>query len=54
MAKISSTHNCEVHIPGLPTVLIGHIMPDMTTASPFGIRILYKAGCKVVFDDDKC
>jgi hypothetical protein len=29
-------------------------MPDMTTASLFGIRILCKAGCKVVFDNEKC
>ena len=29
-------------------------MPDMTTASLFGIRILCKAGCTVIFDDDKC
>jgi hypothetical protein len=29
-------------------------MPDMTTASLFGIHILCKAGCKVLFDDNKC
>jgi hypothetical protein len=29
-------------------------MPDITTASLFGIRILCKAGCKVVFDDATC
>jgi hypothetical protein len=33
---------------------MGHIMPDMTTASLLGIRILFKAGCKVVFDDKNC
>ena len=52
--KITSSHVCDIRIPGLPTVLTGHIMPDMTTASLFGIRILCKAGCKVVFDDEKC
>ena len=52
--KIVSSHICDVRIPGLPTILTGHIMPDMTTASLFGIHILCKAGCKVVFDDDKC
>jgi hypothetical protein len=52
--RIHSSHICDVHIPGLPTVLTGHIMPDMTTASLFGIRILCKARCKVTFDDDKC
>jgi hypothetical protein len=52
--KIKSTHICEIVIPGLPKVLTGHIMPDMTTASLFGICILCKAGCKVLFDDNKC
>jgi hypothetical protein len=51
--KIKSMHICDIVIPGLPTILTGHIMPDMTTASLFGIRILCKAGCKVLFDDDK-
>jgi hypothetical protein len=36
--KIKSTHICDVTIPGLPTVLMGQIMPDMTMASLFGIR----------------
>ena len=52
--KIKSMHNCNVMIPGLPTVLTGHIMPDMTTASLFGIMVLCKAGCQVFFDDDEC
>jgi len=52
--KIKSMHTCDIVIPGLPKVLTGHIMPDMTTASLFGIRILCKAGCEVLFDDDKC
>jgi hypothetical protein len=51
---IMSTHVWDVKNPGLPTVLTGHILPDMTTASLFGIRILCKAGCTVVFDNDKC
>jgi hypothetical protein len=33
---------------------MGHIMPDMTSASLFGIRVLCKAGCMIVFDDNKC
>jgi hypothetical protein len=49
-----SMHVCNVIIPGLPTVLASHILPDMTTASLFGIRILCKAGCTVVFKNDKC
>ena len=51
---IMSMHICNVKIPGLPTVLTGHILPDMTKASLFGICILCKAGCTVVFDNDKC
>jgi hypothetical protein len=53
-SKVTSTHICDIHIPGLPTVLTGHIVPGITMASLIGIRILCKAGCKVVFDDEKC
>ncbi len=49
-----STHVCNLTFPGLPTVLMGHIMPDMTSASLFGIRVLCKARCTVIFDDNKC
>jgi hypothetical protein len=52
--KIVSTHICDVDITGLPHKLIGHIVPDMKTASLLGICILCKAGCKVIFDDEKC
>jgi len=34
-------------------VLTGHIVPGITMASLIRIRILCKAGCKVVFDDEK-
>ncbi len=50
--NIESTHVYNVMIPGLPSVLTGHIMPDMTTASFFGIRVLCNAGCQVLFDDN--
>ena len=53
-SKVTSTHICDIYIPGLPTVLTGHIVPGITMASLIGIRILCKAGCKVVFDDEKC
>ena len=53
-SKVTSTHICDITIPGLPTVLTGHIVPGITMASLIGIRILCKAGCKVVFDDKKC
>jgi hypothetical protein len=52
-SKIKSTHVCDVMILGLPMILTGYIMPDMTTASLFGIRVLWKAGCQVLFDDNK-
>ena len=52
--QIKSTHISHIDIPGLPTTLTGHIVPNLAIASLFGIRVLCKAGCKVVFDDDKC
>ena len=52
--QVQSTHICDIAIPGLPTTLTGHIVPDLTVASLFGIRVLCKAGCKVVFNRDKC
>ncbi len=52
--KIISTHICDVKIPGLPVTLTGHIVPDMKMASLLGIRILCKAGCEVIFDDQQC
>ena len=52
-SKVSLTHICDINIPGLPTVLTGYIIPGITMASLIGIRILCKAGCKVVFDNKK-
>ena len=52
--KVKSSHVCDIEIPGLPTVLTGHIVPSLTVASLIGIRPLCKAGCKVLFDDKKC
>ena len=51
--KVKSPHVYDIEIPGLPTVLMGHIVPSLTIASLIGIRPLCKAGCKVVFDDKK-
>jgi hypothetical protein len=53
-SKIVSTHICDITIPGLPTILTGHIIPGITMASLIGIRILCKAVCKVTFDNKKC
>ena len=49
--KVKSSHVCDIEIHGLPTVLMGHIVPLLTVASLIGICPLCKAGCKVVFDD---
>jgi hypothetical protein len=52
--KVRSTHVCDITIPGLPTVLTGHIIPSVTIASLIGIYLLCKVGCKVIFDNEKC
>ena len=53
--KVVSTHVCDIKIPGLvPTMLTGHIIPSLKVASQIGIRLLCKAGCKVVFNNEKC
>ena len=52
--KVLSTHTCDIRIPGLPTVLTGHIVPGIKMASLFGIRVLCNAGCTVIFDAEKC
>jgi hypothetical protein len=33
---------------------MGHIMLDMTSASQFGIRVLCKVGCTVIFNGNEC
>jgi hypothetical protein len=52
--EVMSTHMCEVNISGLLDTLTGHIIPESSVASLFGIRVLTAAGCKVRFDDLKC
>ncbi len=52
--QIRSTHVCNIQIHGLPTMLLGHIVPSLSIASLIGIRLLCQAGCKVIFDDRKC
>ena len=37
--KVKLSHICDVTIPGLPFVLTGHIVPNMTMASLLGIRV---------------
>jgi hypothetical protein len=48
--EVLSTHECDVNIVGLPTVLTGHIILELSIASLFGIRVLMEAGCKVRFN----
>jgi hypothetical protein len=52
--QVVSTHMCDIHIDGLPFVLMGHIIPDLSIASLFGIRVLTEAGCEVTFTDKEC
>jgi hypothetical protein len=51
---VKSTHICNLEIPGVPHVLEGHIVPELTVASLVGIRILCKLGCTVLFTDTAC
>jgi len=44
----------DIIIPGLPTMLVGHIVPELSIASLFGIRVLTAAGCTLKFDIEKC
>jgi hypothetical protein len=52
--RVMSTHMCDIVIPGLPTTLIGHIVPELSIASLFGIQVLVEAGCMIKFDNKKC
>jgi hypothetical protein len=51
---IKSTHVCDLEIPGLPYVLEGHIVPDLTVALLIGIQKSCKMGCIIVFTDTAC
>jgi hypothetical protein len=52
--RVMSTHMCDIIIPGLPTTLVGHIVPELSIASLFGIRVLTEAGYTLKFDIEKC
>jgi hypothetical protein len=52
--QVMSTHMCDIKIDGLPFVLTGHIISDLSIASLFGIHILTKAGCEVTFNKKLC
>ncbi len=51
---VKMTHVSNFKLPGLPTILEGHIVPDLAVASLVGIRILCKAGCIVIFTKTAC
>jgi hypothetical protein len=53
-SKVKSTHTCNITIPGLLTVLVGHMVPKLSIASVIVIRVLCTAGCKVVFTKTSC
>jgi hypothetical protein len=52
--QVMSTHMWDIIIKGLTFMLTGHIIPDLSIASLFGIRVLTKAGCEVTFDKHTC
>ena len=51
---VMSMHMCDISIAGLHTVLTGHIIPNLSIASLFGIRVLTEAGCNVTFTKGEC
>jgi hypothetical protein len=52
--KVKSTYICDIMIPGLPTVLMRHIVPHLVIACLIGIWPLCNAGCTITFNKDKC
>jgi len=52
--RVMSSHMCDIIIPGLPTTLVGHVVPKLSIASLLGILVLTAAGCTVKFDIEKC
>lgn len=49
---VSSTHICNIVIPGLLMILTGHIVPGLSMASLMGIRDLCKAAkCEVKYQN---
>jgi hypothetical protein len=52
--QVMSTHMCDIQIDGLPVTLMGHIIPNLSIALLFGIRILTEVGCDVTFTKGDC
>ncbi len=53
-SQVMSTHMCDIKINGLPFVLTGHIIPNLSLALLFDIWVLTKVSCNVIFDKHKC
>jgi hypothetical protein len=53
-SKVKSTHMWDITPPGLPTVLVVHVVPKLSIASLIGIKVLCDTGCKVVFTKTSC
>jgi hypothetical protein len=51
--QVQSTHTWDVVVPGLPSPLVGHIVPNLAITSLFGICPLCNAGCILVFHIDR-
>ncbi len=47
--QVMSMHMCDIYIDNLPFPLTGHIIPELTIASLFGIHMFTNIGCKVTF-----
>jgi hypothetical protein len=52
--QVMSTHMCDIKIDGLPATLTGHIIPNLSIALLFGIRILTEAGWDITFTKGDC
>jgi len=52
--KVMSTHTRNITIPGLPKVLVGHVVTKFSIASLIRIKVLCGAGYKVLFTKTKC
>ncbi len=50
---VISTHMCDIKINSLPITVTGHIIPNLSIASLFGIQVLTNMGCEVTFDKHK-
>jgi hypothetical protein len=51
--QMESTHICDITLPRLPTILMGHIVPHLAVALLIGIRPSCKLRCTVAFNKDK-